>query len=176
MNMSEIVLSVEVETESYLNELANVNMEQLCRKPSDHAWSVGQMMVHLMNSARFMQLRNVETCREAANPGVRVGGTKNERGEAAFREGSLPFVQVPPTTPGYTPTQPQSKEEIRVGMEDVIVRMRAVASTLDEIPSENTVEHPGFGYLNAREWFQLIEMHYRHHRHQLGHLKEFLEV
>lgn len=175
MNMNEIVLSVEVQTESYLNELANTSMEKLCRKPSDDAWSLGQMMVHLMNSARFMHLRNVDACRDTSNPGVRVGGSKNERGEAAFREGSFPpiRIQVPPT-PQYTPTQPQSKEEIRAGMEDVIARMRAMVSTLDEIPAENTVEHAGFGHLNAKEWFQLIEMHFRHHRHQLIRLKEFL--
>lgn len=47
------------------------------------------MMVHLMNSARVMQLRNVELCRDAANPAIRVGGTKNDRGEVT-REGELP--------------------------------------------------------------------------------------
>ncbi|OFW79710.1 MAG: hypothetical protein A2201_04025, partial [Alicyclobacillus sp. RIFOXYA1_FULL_53_8] len=156
---------------------ANVSMEQLCRKPNDDEWSLGQMMAHLMNSARFMQLRNVEACRDASNPAVHVGGTKNDRGEAAFRAGSFPpiRIQVPPT-PQYTPAQPKSKEEIRAGMEDVISRMRAVSSTLAEIPTENTVEHPGFGHLNAKEWFQLLEMHYRHHRHQLARLKEFLGV
>lgn len=81
-----------------------------------------------------------------------------------------------PPTPQYTPAKPQSKEEIREGMEDVITRMRGIMSTVDEIPTENTVEHPGFGYLNAKEWFQLMEMHYRHHRHQLVRLKDFLKM
>ena len=177
MNTSEIVLGVEAQTEFYLNELTNLSMDQLCRKPRDDAWSLGQMMVHLMNSARFMQLPNVEVCRDATNSAVHVGGSKNDRGEEVFRVGSFPpiRIQVPPS-PQYTPAQPESKEEIRVGMQDVIVRMRSVAPALDEIPTENTVAHPGFGYLNAKEWFQLIEMHYRHHRHQLGRLKEFLGV
>ena len=177
MNTSEIVLSVEAQTEFYLSELTNLTMDQLCRKPGDNAWSVGQMMVHLMNSARFMQLPNVEACRDASNPAVRVDGAKNDRGAEVFRVGSIPpiRIQVPPS-PQYTPAQPESKEEIRAGMQDVIVRMQAVAPALDEIPAGNTVEHPGFGYLHAKEWFQLIEMHYRHHRHQLGRLKEFLGV
>ncbi|MHB1955524.1 MAG: DinB family protein [Sulfobacillus sp.] len=175
MNASEIVSSVEAQTETYLNELANLSMDQLRRKPNDDAWSLGQMMVHLMNSARFMQLSNVDACRDASNPAVHVGGAKTDRGEAAFRVGSFPpiRIQVPPS-PQYTPAQPESKDEIRAGMQDVMVRVRSVASTLDEIPAENTVEHPGFGYLNAKEWFQLVEMHYRHHLHQLGRLKEFL--
>lgn len=177
MNTNEILLSVEAQTTSYLNELANLSMEQICRKPSADEWSLGQMLVHLMNSSRLMHLRNVEVCKDASNPGVCVGGVKNDRGERAFREGSFPPVriQVPPS-PQYTPTQPAGKEEIQAGMQDVIVRMRAVASILDEIPLENTVEHPGFGYLNGEEWFQLIEMHYRHHRHQLGRLHAFLGV
>ncbi len=177
MNTNEIVTSVGAQTELYLNELTSLSMDQLCRKPSDDAWSLGQMMVHLMNGARFMQLPNVEACRDASNPAVHVGGAKNDRGEEVFRVGSFPPIQIQvPPSPQYTPVQPESKEEIRAGMQDVIARMRSVAPALDEIPAENTVEHPGFGYLNAKEWFQLIEMHYRHHRHQLGRLKEFLGV
>ena len=175
MDTNEIVSSIGVQTELYLDELTNLSMDQLCRKPDDNAWSLGQMMVHLMNSARFMQLSNVDACRDASNPAVHVGGAKTDRGEEAFRVGSFPPIQIQvPPSPQYTPAQPESKEEIRAGMQDVMVRMRSVASTLDEIPAENTVQHPGFGYLNAKEWFQLIEMHYRHHRHQLGRLKEFL--
>lgn len=176
VNISEIVSGVEAQTKVYLNELSNVSMEQLCRKPSDDEWSLGQMMVHLMNSATI-QLRNVELCRNAADPAVRVAGTKNDRGKAAFREGSFPPVRIHvPPTPEYTPAQPQSKDEIREGMQDVIARMRAIMLTVDEIPNENTVEHPGFGNLNAKEWFQLIEMHYRHHRHQLVRLQDFLRM
>lgn len=177
MKASEVVWSVEGQTEFYLDELAKVSMEQICRKPNDHAWSMGQMLVHLMNSARFMQLVNVEACRDASNPNVLVGGAKNDRGKEVFRAGSIPpiSIQVPPS-PQYTPAQPESMEQIRTGMQDVIARMRSVAPTLNEIPTENTVQHPGLGYLNAQEWFQLIEMHYRHHRHQLDRLKEFLGV
>lgn len=71
---------------------------------------------------------------------------------AAFRVGSLPSdrIQVPPS-PQYTPRQPESKEEIKAGMQDIIARMRFIAPTLDDIPLENTIEHPGLGYLNAKE-------------------------
>lgn len=175
MNTNEMVSSVEVQTGFYLNELTNLTMDQLCRQPVDDAWSMGQMMVHLMSSARFMQLANVNACRDAENPAVHVGGTKNERGEELFRAGSFPpiRIQVPPS-PQYTPAQPTSKEEIRVGMASVVDLMRSVAKTLDEIPAENTVLHPRLGFLNAKEWFQMVEMHYRHHRHQLTRLQEFL--
>ncbi|MCY0870562.1 MAG: DinB family protein, partial [Firmicutes bacterium] len=98
-------------------------------------------------------------------------------GRELFRVGSFPPIQIKvPPSPQYTPMQPESKEEIRAGMQEVIVRMRSIAPALDDIPAENTVEHPRFGYLNAKEWFQLTEMHYRHHRHQLNRLKEFLGI
>lgn len=175
MNPSEIVLSVETRVKTYLMELENWDMEQLCRKPSEDAWSLGQMLVHLMTAPHFMQLRNLELCRDASNPAVQIGGAKSPIGEEVFRMGSFPPdpIRVPPS-PQYTPAEPQSKDEIRVGMQDVISRMRSTAETLEEIPVENTVEHPRFGYLNAREWFQLIEMHYRHHLLQLNRLKAFL--
>ncbi|PFI45332.1 hypothetical protein COI73_19775 [Bacillus cereus] len=32
-------------------------------------------------------------------------------------------------------------------------------------------EHPGLGYLNAAEWFQLISMHFAHHLRQKSRLE-----
>lgn len=175
MNTSEVVSGVKVETESYLQEVERLSMDQIVSQPSPDEWSIGQMMIHLMNSGRFMQLRNVEACRDATHPDVHVGGCKTEKGEVVFNSGSFPAIriQVPPS-PQYTPAQPKTKEEIRDGMEDLIKRMERIAPTLTEIPLDHKIEHPGFGYLNATEWFQLIEMHYRHHQHQLARLKHAL--
>jgi hypothetical protein len=44
-------------------------------------------------------------------------------------------------------------------------------SSASEIPK---TAHPAFGFLNAREWFHLIEMHFRHHLRQKKRLDRFL--
>lgn len=46
----------------YIQELERFNLEQLKQKPSEHEWSIGQMFQHLINSALYMQLRNIDQC------------------------------------------------------------------------------------------------------------------
>lgn len=100
---------------------------------------------------------------------------KTERGQAVFAAGSFPpvAIRVPPS-PQYTPQQPASKDEIVRGLRRVTARMRELEPALASIPAERTRLHPALGALNAVEWFQLIEMHYRHHLLQKERLDAFL--
>lgn len=160
--------------ERYLRELEAFSMEQLTYKPADAVWSLGQMYLHLIQSAIYMQLRNLEACRAAdqANMGE---GEKTPLGEAVFSQGSFPpiKIQVPPSKE-YTPQQPESKEQLVKGIRQVIQRMREIEPTLASIPTGSATPHPALGSLNAAEWFLLVEMHYRHHLRQLAELKTTL--
>jgi len=166
----------------YIEELDRFSLEQLLWKPAEDEWSLGQMHVHLIRSAQFMQLRNVELCLAPNGSPMVASAGKTAIGEEVFRAGSFPpdRVRVPPS-PQYTPSQPDSKEQIVDGLRDTIRRMTeiepAVAAAFDPVAQaisepgkdtanelvRNTVAHPRLGELNALEWFQLIEMHYRHH-------------
>lgn len=46
----------------YIQEVERFNLEQLKQKPSENEWSIGQMVQHLINSALYMQLRNIDQC------------------------------------------------------------------------------------------------------------------
>jgi hypothetical protein len=46
----------------YLQELGHFSMDQLKRQPSEEEWSLGQMVQNLINSALYMQIRNMERC------------------------------------------------------------------------------------------------------------------
>jgi len=159
----------------YRQELDHFSLEQLTRQPSENEWSLGQMIQHLINSALYMQLRNVELCMTANGNDADPAAVKTEAGMALFEQGSFPPVriQVPPS-PQYTPEQPASKEHLVQGLNMVIQRMREVEPTLDQVYPSHTVAHPRFGAMNATEWYLLIEMHYRHHLLQLDRLKAFL--
>ncbi|MFC3803516.1 DinB family protein [Cohnella sp. GCM10012308] len=174
MNTKETLREFEETVNGYIQELEGFSLEQLLWKPAEEAWSLGQMHMHLIRSAQFMHLRNVALC---LSPGAETEGSpagKSEQGEALFRAGSFPpeRIQVPPS-PQYTPPQPESKEQIVDGLRDTVRRMAeiesAVAAAFDPNKDktlalvQNTVIHPRLGGLNALEWFQLIEMHYRHH-------------
>lgn len=172
MNTVEIVNKLEEVTNHYVQELENFNMKQLLQKPSEDEWSIGQMYVHLIQAARYMQLRNIEVCRQGGPAVTEAGTEKSEIGQSIFAQGSLPPVRVKvPASPQYTPAQPESKEQLREGLIDVLHLMKELEPTLDEIPEHHTVAHPAFGPLTAKEWFALVEMHYRHHLLQLNRLK-----
>lgn len=176
MNTQEIVKRFEEITALYLEELDRFSMEQLLHKPNAEDWSIGQLYVHLVGSARHMQLRNVELCRDASHPAVQADGSKSEAGGAIFAQGAFPPIRIHvPPSPEYTPGQPDSKEGLAEDLRSVAARMRELEPLLAGIPSCHTVAHPRLGYLNATEWFELAEMHYRHHLRQLERLKALLD-
>jgi hypothetical protein len=81
-------------------------------------------------------------------------------------------IQVPPS-PQYTPQQPESKEQLVQGLNAVMSRMKEIEPMIEKAPLENTFPHPRLGALNAKEWFMLVEMHYRHHLHQKDRLSKY---
>jgi DinB superfamily len=159
------LMKFEQAAQQYLDQLDNLTMEQLIHKPNEADWSLGQMYQHLIQSALYMQLRNIEACRvqhkDASNLDM---DSKTAQGEAVFAQGSFPPIRITvPASPEYTPKQPVSKGELTEGLQLVINRMKETEPTLQEIPDDNRTAHPGLGALNAVEWFALVEMHYRHH-------------
>ncbi|MGG4145175.1 DinB family protein [Paenibacillus algorifonticola] len=165
----------------YERELELFTLEQLQKKPSEAEWSIGQVYVHLINSAIYMQLSSAEQCLSGESPASDSPSDstsemkeRKERKNAIYAEGSLPPIRIHvDPSPGYTPIQPSSKEELVQGMGEVLRRMKELEPALAGAPEHRTIPHPGFGDMNAKEWFLLIEMHFRHHLRQLERLKPF---
>jgi hypothetical protein len=123
----------------------------------------------------FMQLRNMELCQTASNDSLLQSGVKTEVGEAVFTQGAFPPnpIHVPPS-PQYTPQQPNNREELVHGLRSVVQRMQEIEPFIDRISAGYATPHPRLGALNGKEWFALVDMHYRHHLHQLERLQNFL--
>ena len=187
MDTKEMLRKFEETVSGYIRELDGSRLDQLLWKPAEDEWSLGQMYMHLIRSAQFMQLRNAVLCLEPGeNPEVSQAG-KTKLGEDLFRAGSFPpdRIRVPPS-PQYTPPQPESKEQLVDGLRDTVRRMveiePLIASEFNPVTQgrsepgkeivRNTVLHPRLGGLNALEWFRLVEMHYRHHLLQKMRLDE----
>ncbi len=165
----------EVTATHYIHELDQFSLEQLRQKQIDNEWSIGQMLQHLISSALYMQLRNIDQCLMPSQDPMVPRTEKTEVGVAIFSQGSFPPIRihVPPSSQ-YTPEQPESKEQLIQGLQTVIQRMKEIEPTLEKVSKQNTVSHPRFGGLCAEEWFLLVEMHYRHHLLQLDRLKQGL--
>ncbi|MEK3790547.1 DinB family protein [Paenibacillus sp. FSL R7-0204] len=172
MNPAEALQQFEKTANHYLKELDTFSMEQLLRQPAEGEWSPGQMVQHLIQSALYMQLRNIDLCLAGNGGAAGKEAEMTPDGKAVFAGGSFPPVRVHvPPSPQYTPVQPESKEQLIQGLNTVIERMRETLPKLAQAPEHSTVPHPRFGPLNATEWYLLIEMHYRHHLLQLDRLK-----
>ncbi|MFX3632865.1 MAG: DinB family protein [Candidatus Pristimantibacillus sp.] len=159
----------------YIHELDQFSLEQLRQKPSDNEWSIGEMLQHLISSALYMQLRNLDQCLLSSQDALVSRTQKTEVGAAIFAQGSFPPIRIHvPPSPQYTPELPESKEQLIQGLQTVIQRMNEIEPNLEQASKQNTVSHPRFGELCAEEWFLLVEMHYRHHLLQLDRLKQGL--
>ncbi len=74
---------------TYLDELTGFSMEQLTWQPSENEWSLGQLYLHLINSALYMQIRNIEDCMSPNVGAVRSIEEKTEVGKAIFAQGAF---------------------------------------------------------------------------------------
>lgn len=176
-NNDEIRRDFELTLERYLQELEHMSDAQLSYKPSETEWSVGQMYQHLIQSAMKMHLANVQLCISPdENSGKKKNQGKTETGEVVFAQASFPPIRIEvPASPEYTPLQPDGRETIIQGINEVRDEIRRLEVLLEGTTLESTLPHPRFGGLNAEEWFALVEMHYRHHFLQLERLKKAWE-
>ncbi|MDR9855744.1 DinB family protein [Paenibacillus sp. VCA1] len=167
----------EATVDRYLIELERIDMESLLAKTNEEEWSIGQMFVHLIQTAQFMQLQNADHCLAGSGAAVTTTEDKTEIGRTVYESGSFPPVRVRvPASPQYTPHQPESKEQLIEGLRGVVERMKRTEPAVSQAPEQMKLPHPRFGPLNAKEWFLLVEMHYRHHFLQLDRLKNELSL
>ncbi|WP_442602351.1 DinB family protein [Paenibacillus sp. KN14-4R] len=169
---TQILQQLEETTNHYLQEIDGFTMEQLTHVEHEDEWSLGQMYVHLVNSALYMQLRNADQCLSQSGDAVIFTGEPTEAWKTMQNIGGFPPIQIQvPSSPQYTPSQPESKEQIAAGLQTVLMRMKETAPKLEQANLQYKVAHPRLGPLHARDWFNLVEMHYRHHLLQEARLK-----
>ncbi len=144
--------------------LENYSEAQLRQRPDDESWSMGQVYGHLVEGTLRFHLEQVKACLSSDD---HAGAGKTFPGRMAYWLGAFPPIRIKvPPSPAYTPRQPESKAQVR---ERLAVLRREMAQTADRLTNSQEggkTKHPAFGYLGAREWYQLIDMHFRHHLRQ----------
>jgi hypothetical protein len=144
--------------------LAAYTEQDLLKKETMESWTLGQVYLHLIHSTLDFHLKQIQTCLTNA---TNKKNKKNFKGFLAYNllNGFPPIkIKVPPSD-FYTPKQPDNKEAIQDGLLKVKKEMATILVNFSNDHSGKTV-HPGFAYLNAKEWYQLVEMHWRHHLRQ----------
>lgn len=154
-------------------EIAHYSLEELLKKPSEDAWSMGQLYNHLVTSGLNFHLKQVETC---------ITSNENAKKNKNFKSfitynilGKLPPVKVKvPPSDAYTPKQPKNKQEILDGLVQIQQKMKETLPLLKNAKFRGKTAHPALGFLNAAQWYKLVEMHFNHHLMQKKNLDAFL--
>ena len=157
--------------DAYKSNLQAYSLEQLRHIPEGGTWSLGQMYSHLILVA-LEYLDNVEACSQAVSEQP-LG--KTTAGENLYaRGGFLPIKIKLPDLPENTPSNSEEKEALFAGLDLVQKRMREWEGKVNLVNPSHKALHGGFGWLNAREWFDLVDMHFRHHLNQKQELEQKL--
>jgi hypothetical protein len=146
------------------SELEKYSDSDLKRQISPDTWTLGQVYNHLINSTLGFHLKQVEFC---LTNSAEKNQSKNFKGFLAYHvlNGFPPIKIKVPASDFYTPKHPNSKEEILVGFKQVEKAMQELVERFATNQEGKTI-HPGFSYLSAKEWYKLVEMHWRHHLRQ----------
>jgi len=157
----------------WLASLSQYSEEQFVKKPDADSWSIGQVYNHLVAGTRLYHLQQIALCLDGKQ--IEKNVRKTIPGNLTFFLGSFPPMRIKvPTSETYTPKQPPNIETMKTGLEKLLKIMRETEKKISGASEIPKTAHPAFGFLNAREWFHLIEMHFRHHLRQKKRLDRFL--
>ncbi|MGV3466394.1 MAG: DinB family protein [Heyndrickxia sp.] len=154
---------------AFKSELKNYTEQQLRHISAEGVWSIGQMYDHLIVVAHEY-LDNMETC-VSSNEEQPHG--KTEFGEKLYKMGGFPPIKIKlPNELNAPPNNSDSREELTNRLDGVIRRMEQWEAKVDAVNPNCKVQHGGFGWLNAREWYDLVSMHFHHHLRQKAELEQ----
>ncbi|QHW33087.1 DinB family protein [Paenibacillus rhizovicinus] len=154
--------------EAFKKDLKSYPPDRLRRIAKQGGWSLGQLIDHLIAVADEY-LSHVAFCAQSVEE---QPAGKTEAGEDVYLRGAFPPIRIKlPDTPEFTPSNERSKEELLAGLDRIERDMLAWELQLEAINPSMKWQHGGFGWLNAREWFDLIGMHTRHHFRQKAELE-----
>lgn len=157
--------------DEYKSDLQNYSLEQLRYKSAEDVWSIGQMYDHIILVAHEY-LDNVETCTREKEE-QKLG--KTEFGEQLYKMGGFPKIKIKlPDELNTPPSNSDSQESLMWRLDQVKQRLKLWEQQVDSINSNFKVKHGGFGWLNAREWYDLVFMHFHHHLRQKRELEQKL--
>ena len=162
---SAVLREFEATAAIYREWLGKYGEDEFVREPEGGGWSIGQVYYHLVNGTRQYQLRQLALCLEGKATVVRGG--KTFPGKVMFMLGSfLPVRITVPPSEAYTPKQPAGIASMKAGLDGLCQTMRDTAPLIAAAAPDMKASHRILGFLNAAEWYQLIEMHFRHHLRQ----------
>ena len=170
MDAKTIVDQTNASFQIYLGSLDQYSDGQFSYKENSETWSLAQMYEHLCMSSKKFFLANTKRCLEKRNG--EEGGEKNKSGEGVFKYGGFPKMKFKmPEAMAAIELVGKSREEYKTEINEILDSAEKFIDFVDADSGTYKTFHPVLGMLNAKEWFQNLEMHTRHHLHQKAELE-----
>ncbi len=159
----------------WLSELDKYSEEQFAMRRKEKSWSIGQVYVHLILGNDHFFMKNAELCLNGERETMKGG--KNKWGKILFAINGFPPMNF--KRPGGSeaePRQPESIDYVRNKLTVSLEKVKGVGARIDGYNPNIKVKHPAFGFLNAKEWYRINAMHFKHHLRQKKKLDKFIGV
>ena len=174
MTIQKINTAIHETTEPYLTALASYTEEQFTYKESEGIWSLGQLYEHLILSSNYFFLANILRCVEKRKG--QEGGEKNAFGDNAYKFNGMKADKYKvPEVGTSTEIIAQPKENYDALFLKLLKDADDLLPVLTSGGTTYKTMHFAFGWLNGPEWYQMLEMHLRHHHRQQKELEGFAE-
>ncbi|MFZ6663344.1 DinB family protein [Cytophagales bacterium SYC-11] len=175
LNTHATTTRIKESVESYIQKLTAIDSAKWNAKPANEGWSFAQMYDHLISAHYGMFARMIKGC--ASQAYGQEGGEMNGDGEKIFAYNSLPPIDIK-VPQGFNAKQPEVIEQTvaKDQLEKILRELDALRVLVEGATKTYKIKHPIIGPLNAQQWYNMCDMHWRHHFRQLRKLeKEFLD-
>lgn len=161
--------------QSYVDALDRYSDEQFMVKPDASEWSLAQMYQHLHESSTYFFLANVKRCLEKRKG--QEGGEMTADGQNVYKHNSFPPIKFKrPAAPDSAEPVAQNRDAYKTLFAETLRDGLAYADALSDYDGQYKTQNFRFGWLNAAEWLQSLEIHARHHIRQREAREEWLGI
>lgn len=170
MNNNNTLIEIEKSFGVLIDGIQRITGQQFAYTSNPEKWSLAQMYEHICESSKKFFLANIKRCLEQRSG--QMGGEKTLEGEWVMNNKGFPNKKIKmPDAFGVVIYVGKPKNEYLLEIEKILNSARDFVEMINEDSGEYKTKHPGFGYLNAEEWFKNLEMHTRHHLMQMADLE-----
>lgn len=173
MEIADIKRPLVQHVEHYSESLKGYELADFKYKKGNDIWSLCQLYDHLCISNAFFFMANTVRCLEERKG--QLGGQLEIQGAWVLKHNSMSDGRFKGPSGSEQPCEGKDPREHYGSMlTEQLGQLNEIAARLEVGFNENyKCRHGRFGWMNALEWFQLLEIHLRHHLRQQKELEAF---
>lgn len=165
-------MSFETVARKWTGALEKYSREEMLRKPSPEAWSIGQVYGHLLETTSAIANAAIplalDDCARNSDRKVRWFG------KPILWFGFPPLRFRAPKVLTQQPAVPEDIAQLRRDFEALVTQLEELSKRTEAARCSGRTKHPRLGYLDAKEWLRFVEVHWAHHLRQKRRLDRFL--